>query len=461
MSKTIAESFRNDPRVAEARRLLTAALNDHRQRIQEPTSSHDDLAQAYAKDLDRFASLRGGPLYYPYIGSGIGNGALVELGDGSIKYDMITGIGVHGMGHSHPALLNAGMDAALEDTVMQGNLQQSGTSMTLASQFLGAANRHAHCMDHCFLTTSGAMANENALKIAFNHRQHATRLLAFERCFAGRTLALSHMTDKAAYRVGIPTTIHVDHVPFYDATNPAGSTDRAVAALNRHIHRHPDMHAVMTLELIQGEGGYYPGSQSFFEAIMEVLKEHNILVHVDEIQSFGRTSRPFAYQYFNLSDHVDLVSVGKISQVCATLFRKQLKPMPGIISQTFTGSSSSIHAAIAILNELLHGDYLGDEGRINKIHERFATRFEQLATKYPDRFRGPFGLGTMIACTVYDGDPTKTKAFARSLFDAGVIGFIAGAGPMRMRFLPPFAATTDEDIDAVCEIIERVLAGGN
>ncbi len=59
------------------------------------------------------------------------NGSFVELADGSVKLDFIVGIGVHGMGHSHPANVAATVDAAIEDTVMQGNLQQGLSTVTL------------------------------------------------------------------------------------------------------------------------------------------------------------------------------------------------------------------------------------------------------------------------------------------------------------------------------------------
>ena len=53
------------------------------------------------------------------------NGALVELRDGSVKWDMITGIGVHFFGHSDPDLIRAALEAALDDTVKHGNLQSN------------------------------------------------------------------------------------------------------------------------------------------------------------------------------------------------------------------------------------------------------------------------------------------------------------------------------------------------
>ena len=64
------------------------------------------------------------------------------------------------------------------------------------------------------------MANENALKAAFQKRFPANRVLAFEHGFAGRTLALSQVTDKPAYRKGLPETLAVDHIPFFDPARP-------------------------------------------------------------------------------------------------------------------------------------------------------------------------------------------------------------------------------------------------
>jgi 4-aminobutyrate aminotransferase-like enzyme len=105
------------------------------------------------------------------------------------------------------------------------------------------------------------MANENALKIAFQKNAPASRVLAFEGGFCGRTLALSQITDRPAYRDGLPPTLAVDYVPFFDPGDPPGSTDRALGALRSHLSRHPAQHAAMVLELVLGEGGFYPGDR--------------------------------------------------------------------------------------------------------------------------------------------------------------------------------------------------------
>ena len=458
MSELAADQFRNDPSIAQAQALLHDALREHQATLTGIRPADPARRQSYEAMLEQFAELRGGTLYYPYISSGLGRAALVELADGSVRYDMITGIGVHGLGHSDHDLLAAGIDAALDDTVMQGNLQQGAQAMRLARTLLDAANVDGATLDHCFFTTSGAMANENALKMLFQRKAPADRLLAFEHCFAGRTLALAQVTDKPAYRDGLPATLRVDYVPFYDAADAEASTRDAVDALHAHLARHPGRHAGMCMELVQGEGGYYPGSRAFFTALIDVLREHDLPVMVDEVQTFGRTSRLFAYQHFGLDEYVDLVTIGKLSQVCATLFRDAFKPRPGLVSQTFTGSTSALLAGQVIVDRLLAAGQFGEAGRNMRIGARFADRLGAIARAHPDWIAGPFGLGAMVAFTPFDGSAQRVGAFIRALFDAGVIGFIAGGAPMRARFLPPPGCVTDDDIDAVCGIVADTLA---
>ncbi len=448
----IAKAFENDPRLKEGKKLLLDAVRDHQKKLTHVVAPHPHLKVEYDVLLKKFAELRGAKLYFPYLGSGIGNGALVELLDGSVKYDLICGIGPLYWGHSHVDIVESGIDAALSDTVMQGNLQQNADALAYCELLTNAAG-----MEHCFLTTTGAMANENALKIAFQKKFPASRILAFDHCFAGRTLAVSQITDKANFRDGLPSTYHVDYIPFFDSEKPEESTEKALSALKTHLQRYPKQHAVMLLELIQGEGGFYTGSKEFFVSIMKVLKENNITVFADEVQTFGRTSKLFAFQHFGLEEYVDIVSIGKLSQVCATLFRKDYNPRPGLLSQTFIGSTSGLRAGKYIVKSLLSGDFFGDNGKIMKVREHFIGNLQAIAKKHPHLVKGPYGLGSMIAFTPFDGDQARVSQFIQDLFHAGVISFIAGANPARVRFLLPVGVITENDMDQATKIIEETL----
>lgn len=458
MSELLGKQLRVDKRVLEAKRLLKEALTEYQNKIHGPKAADADKQAEYQRMIDQFTKLRGGPLFFPYLSSGIGRGALVELTDGSIKYDFITGIGVHYLGHSHPKLLESSIDAALDDTIMHGNLQQGQFTVDLLQLLVWVACRKGAQFAHGFLTSSGAMANENALKICLQKHHPASRILAFERCFAGRSLVLSTITDKEKYREGLPKVIDVDYIPFFDAEDPEGSTKKAVETLKKHLAAYPKQHACMMFELIQGEGGYYPGDAKFFTALMDILKENKIAILVDEIQTFGRTSELFAFQYYGLNKYVDVITIGKMTQVCATLYTEEYTPKANLISQTFTASSSAMHAARAILEELLMQGYLGEGGKIVLLHNDFVGRLKYMQKRHPDWIKGPFGVGIMVGFTAFDGSAEISKIFLQQLYKNGVLAFMAGDNPVRIRFLIPAGAVTFKDVDAVCQIIEKTLA---
>lgn len=448
----IADKLRKDLRVAQAKELLTQTLRDYQEMLKGPKAADPQLQLEYEHLLDQFSKMRAGKLFFPYIGSGIGRGALVELMDGSIKYDFISGIGPNFWGHSEPGIMRSGVDAALSDTVMQGNLQQNYDAIKLSETILKASG-----MDHIFITSSGAMANENGLKLALQKKFPASRILAFENCFAGRTIIMSQISDKPKFREGLPNTLDVDYVPFFDSSNPKESIERTVNALKKLIARYPGQHAAMMMELIQGEAGFWAGSTEFFKRISEVLKENGILFIADEIQSFGRTERLFAYQHFGIEEEVDIVIMGKLSQICATLFKSHVAPKPALLSQTFIASTSAIAASQWIFDHIMAEHFFGPHGKNARLHAYFKSKLEQIAREHPDWVKGPYGVGAMIAFTPFDGSAERALSLVQTAFKNGLICFIAGANPTRIRFLIPAAVIDEEDIDNVTIILRKTL----
>jgi len=441
----------SDKRIEEARQLVEAAVKDAQQKIEGIRPPRAEQKELYEKLLEDFGKIRGGALFYPYIGSGFGKGPFVELLDGSIKYDCISGIGVHCLGHLNLEIVKASFENALSDTVMQGHLQQNSESYLFSKMLQEASG-----LDHCFLTTSGAMANENALKIAFAARPGATRILAFERGFCGRTLALAAITDKPQNRKGLPLTLAVDYLPFYDAENPSLSTERCILKLEQLLARYPEHYAACLFELVQGEGGFYAGSHAFFSAIMQILKKANVLTIVDEIQTFGRTYELFAYNHYGVQEYVDIVTIGKLSQACATLYTTKVKPPSGLLSQTFTSSSSAIKAGIVVLQELLKGELYGKKGRNACFHHLVTKEFERLMEQGLP-IQGPFGVGMMVAFTPFAGDQEKTTVLVRKLFEKGVIAFTAGQNPARVRFLFPINCLEERHLKEIFSILSETM----
>jgi len=257
-SKSSLRSAVESPAVREAAQALIAAV---RLEIGANALSPD----AYAKAIRDVGRLRGRPLLYPMLAGGTGSGARVTLADGSVKLDMAGGIGVYGFGHGDDDLLETAVAAAASDVVFQGHLLPGPEYLRLSRALL----RHAGSrLKHVWLSLSGAMANENALKIIFQKHAPADRIVVFENCFHGRSLATAEMSDRPAFRDGLPLQGNVLQVPFYDPTRE-DSIERSVAALEEHLQRYPGRVAGMCFELVQGEGGFNTAPREFFTALMK------------------------------------------------------------------------------------------------------------------------------------------------------------------------------------------------
>ncbi|MEO0445149.1 MAG: aminotransferase class III-fold pyridoxal phosphate-dependent enzyme, partial [Verrucomicrobiota bacterium] len=228
--------------------------------------------------------------------------------------------------------------------------------------------------------------------------------------------------------------------------------------LKRHLHHYPNAHAGIVIEPILGEGGFYPGSSSFFREVLSQAREAGLLVFLDEVQSFGRTSQPFAFQHFDLNDLVDVVTVGKMTQLCATLYRAEWNPEPALLSQTFTASTSAIYAAKAILQELQTGGYFGPDGKNLRLGASFTSGLHELSQRLPGSLTGPFGLGGMVGFTPLDGSPAKTMKLVHALYEEGLMGFPAGKSPSRIRFLLPMGVLEPSHLDVALSILETVLS---
>ena len=438
----------NDQRIIKAKELINETVTEY----QEMFLKHQEYSLNIKKSLNNAATYRGGKLFFPYISSGLGEGSKVLLTDGSIKLDFINGIGAH-FGHSLEILRNSNINAAIEDTIMQGNLQQNERSFELMKLLLDQSG-----FDHCMLTSSGAMANENGLKLLFHKSMGKSRILAFENCFMGRTLSLAQITDKATYRKGLPSIIHVDYLPFYNPNNHKKSIQETKTKLKQLLQRYPNQYAGICMELIQGEGGYNIGNEEFFKEIISVLKNEEIPILVDEVQTFGRTSELFASQHFNIINEVDIITIGKLSQVCGTIFKKEMKPEPGLISQTFTASTSAIESGYQIISHLIKTQHFGKKGKNMVLGNYFNNHIKKLATKHIKKICGPYGIGGMLVFTPFEGNPSLTSNLLIKLFDNGLMGFTTGSYPQRIRFLLPLGSVTKKDIEEAINIIDKSIS---
>jgi len=474
-ARSLGAEFRESPGVRGAIDTILTELRERSQRITDVRGPIESLAEPYERLMARAADVRGRRLLYPFIGSGMGNGALVELADGSVKWDMICGIGVHFFGHSDAELIEAALLGALDDTVKHGNLQSNFEGYAFGETLLAEAKKSSG-LAHCFLSTSGAMANENALKACYQKHAPAGRVLAFKDCFMGRSITMAQIGDSAANRVGIPLATQVDYMPFYDhvAVERMGERryiDMAAMHLQQYIDRYPGQHACFIFELIQGEGGFNTSTRDYFKTLMEICRTNDIAVWDDEIQTFGRTDRMFAYEHYDLGEYIDVLCVGKMTQACATLFTEDYNPKPGLLSGTFTGETVSFRVGQRIVERLRDGDYFGDDGSNARHHRAFAEQVRTLAQRHPDWFPpvpptpgAPGvadlvgGVGGMMRFTPFAGEKGKITKACKAIYDEGVMLFYCGHGPYHIRMLPPLGVMREQEWPCVFECVERGLA---
>lgn len=467
---TIGNGIINNEAINATIDTLVEQVNEQNSKITDICGPKAELAESFQDLLDRCAAVKGRGLMYPSLGSGAGNGALVEMADGSVKWDMLTGIGVHFLGHGHPKVIKAQLVGGINETTKHGNLQTNFVAYEFGERLIELASKNSE-LKHAFMTTSGAMANESALKVCYQKNIRSARVIAFSHCFMGRSVTMAQIGDSAGGRQGIPLSTQVDYMPYWNdvvAEEFGGKQkyiDHCVAQLQEYIDRYPKQHACFIFELVQGEGGFNVSAQEYFKALMEVCKANNIAVWDDEIQSFGRTQEMFAYEMYDLGEYIDVLTVGKMAQACVTMFTEKYNPKAGLLSGTFTGSTTDFTVGNLLLDELSSGDYYGEDGLFAKQHAAFCAQVELLIAKYPEWFPDVAqvkgltgGVGGMMRFTPFGGDKVKVGKVCKYAYDEGVICFYCGHGPFHVRMLPPMPVMKLEDWPRVFACIERAMA---
>ncbi len=239
-------------------------------------------------------------------------GALLTDVDGNTFVDFGGGIGCLNVGHSHPRVTAAVVEAAQRFLHTDFTIVPYEGYVELAERLLARVPISGETRAAFF--NSGAEAVENAVKIARAATGRAA-VIAYEGAFHGRTLMAMSLTSKVRpYKAGMgPFAPEVYRVAFPDAFRLG--PDAAEIALN-DLRRalvtrvDPASVAAIIIEPVQGEGGFVPASPAYLHGLRELCDEHGIVLIADEVQSgFGRTGRLFAMEHMGVEP--DLICVAK------------------------------------------------------------------------------------------------------------------------------------------------------
>ena len=452
MSSLLGQQLMASGKINELVESLVGEVQRLSESVKTVRGPQPEFESNLAKQVERTNQLRGRPLFYNYIGSGVGRGPYVELEDGSVKLDLINGIGINILGHSHPRMMKAAIKGALSDVVVQGNLQPNTEYMKLAHKLVELASKNSR-LRHVWLSTCGTIANENALKICRQKKTPARMIMTFSDAFAGRSTMMAEITDNPAFKQGLPEYNEVLRLPFYDKNDK----DKTLNKMKEYVAKHEGNICCFMFEPMLGEGGYRTANREFFLPLMQLCKEKKIPVWADEIQTFSRTGNFFAFETYGFGEYVDVCTIAKTAQNGATFYTEEYNPQPGLIAGTFAGSTAALSAGTAVLEELDSGGYMGPSGKIEKIHKEFVAMLNRLnETTCKGLLQDAGGVGLLVAVTALDGSQAKQQQLLKALFKNGLMSFGCGRNPWRIRFLIP-AIIQSADIALAGQIIEKSI----
>ncbi|MCX7936495.1 MAG: L-lysine 6-transaminase [Chlorobi bacterium] len=329
---------------------------------------------------------------------------------------------------------------------------------------------------YAFFIEGGALANENALKVAFdwkvrkNFRKGYTRevghkIIHFRQAFHGRsgyTMSLTN-TDpiKVAYfpKFDWPRIINPKlRFPLTEESLAQTIADEelAIRQIKMALQEHGDDIAAIIIEPIQGEGGDNHFRAEFLQQLRRICDDHELLLIFDEVQTgVGITGTWWAFQQLNVIP--DIFSFGKKMQVCGIAVTNRIDDIPdnvfhvpSRINSTWGGNIVDMARATAYLKIIEQRNYL-ENARIQGKY--LQDNLVRLSQNFPHLVSNPRGRG--LFCAFDLPSPAIRRQFLQRCTEEGLL--LLGSGEQSVRFRPTLDITQERITEAI-HIIEKVLS---
>ncbi|AWI31343.1 L-lysine 6-transaminase [Streptomyces tirandamycinicus] len=329
-------------------------------------------------------------------------------------------------------------------------------------------------LPHLFFVDGGALAVENALKVAFDWKAQklglderaadGLQVLHLERSFHGRSGYTMSLTNTEPAKTGRFPKFAWPRIPSPALRHPLGehadanrqAEGRALEAAETAFRAADGMIACFIAEPIQGEGGDNHLSAEFLQEMQRLCHEYDALFVLDEVQSgCGITGTAWAYEQFDLQP--DVVAFGKKTQVCGVMGGGRVDEVPdnvftvsSRISSTWGGNLADMVRATRILETIERTGLLD-----TVVHRGKYLRdgLEALATGHPRSLTNARGRGLMCAIDLPDTG-RRDEVLARMYRDHRVIAL--PCGERSLRFRPPLTISENE-IDQALEALARAV----
>ena len=369
-----------------------------------------------------------------------GQGAYLWDDTGKRYLDFIQGWAVNCLGHA-PASLADALAAQAKLLISPSPAYHNAASLKLAKALVDQS-----CFDQVFFTSSGAEANEGAIKLARRygavHKDGAFEIITFEGGFHGRTLATMSASGKKAFE------------PLFEpkVSGFRKATLNDLESVKQLINGNT---VAIMLEPIQGESGVWPATDQFLKELRALTLEHGLLLIFDEIQTgMGRTGKLFYYEHTDIAP--DVMTLGKgigggvpLAALLAT--EKASCFEHGDEGGTYKGNPLMCAAGLAIMEEVGKPAFL-EAATEAGLH--LESELQKLSARH--------GLGEVRGRGLLLGLNLKLPigaAVVQEAFEAGLL--VNSPRPDALRFMPALNVTREEIaemIDSLDGILTKVGA---
>lgn len=371
-----------------------------------------------------------------------GEGMWLTDHSGKRYLDFMQGWAVNCLGHA-PACIQQALAAQSKKLINPSPAFYNEPSIELANLLV----EHS-CFDRVFFASSGAEANEGAIKLARKYGkvnknaagQNRFEIITFDHGFHGRTLATMSASGKPGW-----DTIFAPQVDGFPKAqlNDLASVEQLIT----------DKTVAVMLEPIQGESGVIPAQREFMQALRALTQQHGLLLIVDEVQTgMGRAGELFAYELSGIEP--DIMTLGKgigggVPLAALLCTEKAACFEPGDQGGTYTGNPLMTAVGVAVTKELLKPGFL------KSVNDK-GVYLSKALLKLSDRYglQGERGEGLLRALKLGKDIGPAIVEMARDMQPAGLL--LNAPRPDLLRFMPALNVTTQE-IDQMAELLAQVL----
>ncbi len=360
-----------------------------------------------------------------YINFVRGESATLYSDKGEDYIDFSSGIGVVSVGHANKRVNEAICDQINKITHIS-NLFYIEPQAKLAEALVKLYGEEMRL----FFANSGAEANEAAIKIARKYGEvdgkiKRYKIITLKNSFHGRTISTLKATGQAS--------MHNYFGPFPDGFVYADSIDEIESLLDEKT-------VAVMVELVQGEGGVEPLDRARVQALAKLLKQRDILLIVDEVQTgVYRTGEFLAVNRYGIkADIVTLakglgggVPIGAVMTRLIDIFR------PGDHGSTFGGNYLVTRASLEVVSIL---EALKRSGKLDETIKRFDEGLEEIYQKHQTHIKKRVGIGLMQGFRMSSAEVLK-EILKRALQNRVLV---LKAGRDTLRFLPPLTISDEE-----------------